>query len=196
MNKTVKALALITIGLVSHFVSPAQLHLPAINGIGGDLKKVIQDYPSQFTHLRGEAIYEGPQSTDYACTLSIKDAEDVKITQYSATRKNVSSWQATLLTTDDFAEARKKFKALYSQVNGLGVRMDDGSTYHLKGHYEDPAEERSFCSSVFSLQSAPESMEKMKVELTMVNELLEWKVKLLVYGRDREDDERGKRVDD
>ncbi len=196
MKKTVKALAFLTIAFLTPFLSSAQLKLPAINGIGGDLKKVIQDYPSQFMHLRGEPVNEGPQSTDYACNLSIKGAEDVTITQYSATKKNVSSWQATLLRTEDFAEAKKKFKSLFNQVNNLGVKTEDGSTYHLKGHYEDPVEEKDFFTCIFSLQSATEVFQKMKVELVMQNELMEWKVKLMVYGRDREDDERGKRVDD
>lgn len=62
---------------------------------------------------------------------------------------------------------------------------------HLKGIYESPVEEKKFASVLFSFDNADESLKKLRVEVMLEADQMEWKVKVLVYDRDREDDERG-----
>lgn len=38
-----------------------------MNAIGGDIKKVLEDYPNRFINLMGEVVAENTQSTDYQC---------------------------------------------------------------------------------------------------------------------------------
>ena len=73
--------------------------------------------------------------------------------------------------------------------------MADGHSILFKGHYEEPVEERKFTSSLFSCESKADSPCKLKVEIVMAYEPMEWKVKLLVYDRDREDHERGPKTE-
>jgi hypothetical protein len=100
-----------------------------------------------------------------------------------------------MLTTDEFDKAKQKFKSLYSQLQHLIVKFGQTS-YKLKGEYEAPAEERKFTAVVFSFDPTNDTAVKLKIELTLQYiEPMEWKVKLLVYDREREDDERGKIVE-
>ena len=196
MNRTVKALALITILFSFQSTTLAQLKLPVSSAsIASDIRKVIEDYPNQFMNLQGELLVEHPQSADYACNFNVKGAEAATVTIYSAKHHNVVSWQALMLTTDDFETAKKKFRALYSQMNNLAVQPSAGRTYHLKGDFEAPAEEKKFTSILFSI-GAEDALKKLKVELVMVYEPMEWKIKLLVYDREREDDERGSIIEE
>jgi len=127
MKKSVKTLAFITIAAFLSITTAAQLKLPVVNGIGPDIKKVIQDYPNQFSNIKGEVINQNPQSTDYACNVKVNGAEEVSITQYSANKKYpITSWQAVMLTTDDFEDAKKKFKSLFNQLNNLSAKMEKG----------------------------------------------------------------------
>ncbi len=192
MKKSVKVLVIITMSLFFGNAAQSQLKLPVTNGIAPDLKKVIQDYPQQFHNLVGEVIVQNPQSTVYACNFKMKGAEEASITKYSAANQyDIMSWQARLLTTEEFEEAKKKFRSLYKELNNLSVRMEEGVYFQLKGSYEEPVEEKKFTTVVFAVDSGGNKLKKLKVELQMVYEPMEWKVKVLVYDKEREDDERG-----
>jgi len=194
MKKSVKSLVLITISALIYTTSVAQLRLPVINnGLSNDLKKVIENYPSRFIGLMGEVINENSQSTEYQCNFKVNGAEEAFITRYSA-KKEVCSWQAVMLTTENFDKAKQKFKSLYTQLNNLAVNVGEEKDLHLKAGYEAPVEMKKFASIVFSLDPSSEAVKKMKVEITLQYvEPMEWKVSVLVYDRDREDNERGKK---
>jgi hypothetical protein len=191
MKQAVKTLVLFTISVSLSLFAFSQLKLPFGNGIANDVKTVINDYPNQFNNLRGDLIVQNAQSTDYECNFKVESAEKAIITNYTANSKKISSWTALVLTTDDFETARKKFKALFQQLNNITVKMTNTNAFYLKGKYENPVEEKKFFSSMFAFSNATEEMKKLKVEIVMEYELLEWKVKVLVYEKEREDDERG-----
>ena len=144
-------------------------------------------------NLIGELIIEHPQSADYACNFKIAGAEEATVTKYSAKRQDIASWQATMITTEDFEEAKKKFHSIYNQLNNISIQA--GSTNDkLKGKFELPVEEKKFTSVILSPQK--ESLKKLKVEIVMLYEPMEWKIKVLVYDREREDNERGSTIED
>ena len=190
MKKSVKTLALITISFLFATHSTAQLKLPAINGVASDVKKVIEDYPNRFINLMGEVLAQNTQSTDYHCNFAVHGAEEAFITRYPA-KKEICSWQALMLTTESFDKAKQKFKSLFNQLINLSVKAGTG-TFKLKADYQSPEESKKFTSVLFSFEPTTEAMKKLKVEISMQYiEPMEWKVKLLIYDREREDDERG-----
>lgn len=192
MPKPVKSLVLITISALFFLSATAQLKIPSINGVANDVKKVIEDYPNRFINLMGEVIVQNTQSTDYRCNFNVNGAEEAFVTRYSA-KKDICSWQAVMLTTESFDKARQKFKSLYNQLNNLSIRFN-GIGYHLKGKYEIPDESRKFNSVIFSFSPENETAKKLKMEISMQYEApMDWKVKVLVYDREKEDDERGPR---
>ncbi len=197
MKKSVKTLVFITSFFVFSSHIHAQLKLPVANTIANDLRKVISDYPNHFSSFTGEMIEENVQYTDYECNFVPKGAEKATITRYSSKGNDVYSWQTVILTTDNFETARQKFRALYNQVNNLTVKAGTGTNaVHLRGHYEAPVEEKKFNSIVFRADPADETSKKLKAELSIeFYAPMEWRVKLMVYDRDREDNERGKTVE-
>jgi len=186
MKKSVKTLVLITIISLFSTSLPAQLKLFSNSGISQDVRKVVEDYPNHFSNLVGELISKDPQSADYTCNFNTDGAEETRITLYSSAKNNVCSWQALMLTTESFEKAKQKFKSLFNQLNNLAVK-----TARLKGNYESPNEEKRFASVVLSFGPADESKKKLKVEIALQYELMEWKVRVLVYDRERDDNERG-----
>jgi hypothetical protein len=191
--KSVKSLVLFTICALILTTSNAQIKLPSSpNPIQPELEKVIQDYFNHFMNIRGEEIGQNPQSTEYHSSITIKGAEECSVTKYSSTKNEVWSWQAIMLTTEEFETAKKKFKALYSQVNNLAVQFEDQLTYSFKGDYETPTEAKKFTSVVFSAQTKNETVKPLKIELTLEYKLVEWEIKILVYGKEREDNEQVK----
>lgn len=195
MKSTVKSLVLFTcVGLFS-ISGQAQLKLPGNSALASDLKKVIADYPSHFDHIRGELIAEHPQSTEYKCNFSVNGAEESSITRYSS-KKIIYSWEAVLLTTENFEKARQKFKSVFNQLNNLVADIGDTKNVKFRGHYESPAESQKFTSVVFQAEPVTETSRKVKMEISLqFHAPMEWKLKVLVYDQEREDEERGSRVD-
>jgi len=197
MKRTLRLIALSGAFIFAFHPTHAQLKSPFSKGgsIAGDVQKVISDYPNHLHSLSGEVLDKRAQSTDFACTFKPDGAESCIITQYSATHKTVVSWKALMLTTENFDDARKKFKNLYTQLHNKPVAYG-GKTYRLKGAYEAPVEEKDFASCILELDAEDGDAANLKVEISLQVELLEWKVSVMIYDRERNDDERGKIIED
>lgn len=192
MKKTVKTLVFLTILFALPFVLPAQLRLPVVSGLAADIKKVIEDYPNRFINLMGELKVQHEQSTDYFCNFNIRGAEEATITRYSSDREGVVSWEATMHTTDDFEEAKKKYKSIFNQLNNLSVAIGKAH-FRLRGDYEAPSAENKFNTVLFAFEPAAAEVKKIKVELSLQYKApMDWQVKILVYDKEREDDEQGR----
>jgi hypothetical protein len=177
--------------LLSIFSVSGQLRLPAANNnISNELVKVVKDYPNHFQNITGELITKNPQSTDYQSTVKLKDAEECIVTEYPSSKQNHYSWQAKLFTSDDFDAAAKKFKSCYNQLQNMKVKIGL-QAYEFTGTYETPSDEKKFTAVVLEPATKDEAIKNLKVELLMEYELLEWKIKISVYNKEREDNERG-----
>ncbi len=94
------------------------------------------------------------------------------------------------MSSEDFEQASKKYKWLYGQLKVMTVKVQDYS-FTLSGNYEAADESKKFSTCIFKLTPNAANMPKLKIEATIQFEFPEWKVKLLVYEKEREDDEQG-----
>ena len=172
------------------FISFSQLKISNNNSVRTDLQKIVADFPNNFNSVKGEVIQINPQTTEYASKVRIDNA-NCSVTKYSSNEKKVYSWQATILSTENFDEATKKYKWLYEQLKGMNVTYG-AHQYSLKGNYQQPEEERKFSVSDFVLSNSGDALQKLRIEVSMQFEFPEWKVSMIVYQREREDNEGGK----
>jgi hypothetical protein len=197
MLKPVKSLVLLTLLLlhISSSEAQIQLKLPTISPTIVDVKKIIEDYPARFANITGALIVEHNQSADYACTINVSGAEEAFITKFAG-KKNIASWQAVMFTTENFDKAKQKFKSLCGQFNNLSIKLEE-TNYKLKGDYNAPTEDLKFSSTVYSFTTTNENIKHLKVEVALqFNAPMEWEVKLFIYDREREDDEKGAAKDE
>jgi hypothetical protein len=186
---------LLTAALLLCVSVQAQFKLPINNAFRNDVQKVVADFPSQFASLRGDVVAKNPQTVEFASLVKVDKAENCSIIQYSANTRPVYSWHATMLSTEDFAEAEKKYKWLFNQLKGMNVKYVVDQ-YTLRGQYEVPAEERKFTISQLTVANPPMALQKLRVEVAMQFEFPEWKVSLSVFEKERDDDERGELDDE
>lgn len=175
----------------------AQLKLSVLGNpdVRQALEKVITDFPKGFASLKGEVLNTNPQTVEYESLLNFKSAEKNIIIQHSGAQP-VYSWQALMFTTEEFEKAEKKYKTLYGQLKNVNIKLNRDYDYSLSGDYDKPDESKKFSSTVFSLLPNATYLPKVKVELSLQYELLEWKIYLMVYQKEREDSERGKVEED
>lgn len=176
MKFSVKTLVLLTIFIVCLTTVHAQIRLNTNPSISADLRKVIEDYPSHFEHILGDPVVSNPQSTDFHCRVTIPGAVECVITRFSSNDTPVVSWQAVMLHTSGFEEAKRRFRSLFTDLNNLRA----GSTM-LKGVYEAPVEEKQFNSVLFSPVPADGAYRRLRLELVMEAQGMDWKVRLLIY---------------
>ena len=110
MKTVVRFPVLFTALLISTSVF-SQLRLGLPDPFTSDLKKIIASFPDHFRAYRGSVLVSSPQLTNYTCTLGINGAEETTITTYSG-KTEIASWQAVLLTTENFTKAKQKFKKI------------------------------------------------------------------------------------
>jgi hypothetical protein len=176
---------------MSATVAKSQVKFPVTNNdLRTNLQKIIIDFPHEFATLKGDTLADNPQTIEFASLLDFKGAMDNSITQYKSARP-IYSWQAILLDTEDFEEASNKYNWLFAQLKVMTVNLEGGYSFTLSGDYDRPDESRKFSSSIFKLTPNTVNMPKLKIEASLQFEFPQWKVSLLVYEKEREDNERG-----
>jgi hypothetical protein len=171
------------------FSATAQL-IPIKNSFQTDIVKVVSDYPNGFKNISGEEVMNNPQSTEFDCKAGVKDANKCRVIKYTSAIKEIYSWEAEMLKTDDFAEAEKKFKNIYNSLQHLTVNIN-GTNAVFKGEYVKPTEAIKFTTIVFDAGDKTPELKKLKIALLLETEMMEWVVRVQVYEKEREDKERG-----
>ncbi|MBA2747076.1 MAG: hypothetical protein H0U44_12685 [Flavisolibacter sp.] len=173
----------------------AQLKLPVTNNeLRINLQVVVSDFPRHFINLKGAVINQNPQTVEYVSLLKFDSAEEHLITEYKGTR-SIYSWQALLLSTEEFEVAKKKYTWLCNQLKVMTLTLDGEYSFSLKGTFDAPDESKVFSATVFTLTPLAAGMPKIKIEAGLQFQFPEWKVQLLVYEKEREDNERGAIID-
>ena len=180
--------------LVLFVFSLAAQVIPVKNALQTDMVKVISDYPNGYKNIIGEQIIENPQSIEFECLVTVKDAIKCKLIKYSSNVKEIYSWEAEMMKTDDFETASKKFRAIYNSLQHLTVKIN-GNTAVFQGDYIKPSEAIKFTTVVLDAGDKAPELKNLKLALTLETEMLDWVIKIQVYEREREDKERGPEKD-
>ena len=168
----------------------AQLKLPINNSLRSDFQRIVTEYPIHFEGIRGSVINQNPQTIEYTSELKLEDAMECSIIKYSSGSKPIYSWQGVMFISEDFEAASKKYRWLFNQLKGLNIFYVKDQ-YTLRGSFEEADESRKFTNSILEPVFPPEPLKKLKVEVALRFEFPEWRVNLIVYEKEREDEERG-----
>jgi hypothetical protein len=109
--------------------------------------------------------------------------------KYSSITKDIYSGEAEMLKTDDFEEASRKFQAIFNSLQHLSVNVNDTNAV-FKGVYVKPVESIKFTTVVFDASDRTPELKKLKIFLSMENEMMDWVIKIQVYEKGRGDKER------
>ena len=169
--------------------------IPIKNALQTDIAKVLSDYPNGFKNIIGDEILQNPQSIEFECLVTIKDAIKCRLVKYSSNVKDIYSWEADMIKTDDFETASNKFRALYNSLQHLSVNIN-GTTAVFKGDYIKPLEAIKFTTIVLDAGDKTPELKKLKLALILEADMLEWVIRIQVYEQEREDKDRGPAKDE
>ena len=153
------------------------------------LQQVLNDYQNSFRNIRGNAVSNDPQTTYYTSKVEIHGAVNTIITQYSAAEgMEIYSWKCTVLESDDFEAASKKYLETFEHLKNSIIKIDGQKPFILNGSFNTPTEEKRFNSSLLKLLPASAGrLNSVCVELTMEFLVTDWKISILVYDKKEEE---------
>ncbi|CAN5369658.1 hypothetical protein BH20BAC1_BH20BAC1_20010 [soil metagenome] len=156
------------------------------NPLVADIEKVAKDYFENFAGILGEKISETTNTVEYTSNVTPQGALESTILQIKSL-DNSYSWQAVMMTTENFAEAAKKYKELYHKLNGVHLTLQNRKVYQVQGAYDSPNESKSFASSLLEAKGLTENSQRFIVEVALNYLMPDWTVKLYVYEKEDDD---------
>lgn len=170
----------------------AQTKLPVLkipNTLKPDIEKVTRDYYDHFYNIKSEKISETESTIEYKSKVVPRDALEAVIVEIKSMR-NVYSWVATMLKTENYEKAVEKYQQIYRQLSGAAFVMHDKTTWKFSGNYDKPDEGRAFASSILEPDVSPKALQRLKVEIALNYNLTDWIVKILVYEKESDEEIR------
>ena len=161
------------------------------NKVNSALEKVLRDFPNRFHNIKGEVIEQGKSTTEYRSTVQVPGASTCIVIRATDTKKDVYSWSCTALTTEDFIEAKNKFREIYGQIENTIIKIEGEKPFIITGQYETPSEDKKETTIIFELLPAAGELKKLRVGLSLQSEIKGWKVSLSVSDNDRKEDGQG-----
>jgi hypothetical protein len=148
------------------------------------VEKVLAALPAQLKTVTGAMIADNPQSREYESKVLLPGSISSSVVQYASVdnKKTIAAWHATVMESDEFATASKKFKWLYNQLKSSSYNCG-GKSIKLTAKYESPKEEITFTSLIFE-QAGNKGTERL--QLSMNYEVTNWVIRISVYNEDRE----------
>ena len=168
--------------------------IPIKNAFQTDIANVLSDYPNGFKNIIGDEIKQNPQSIEFECLVTVKDAIKCRLIKYSSNVKDIYSWEADMIKTDDFETASKKFRAFYNSLQHLSVDVN-GNAAVFKGDYIKPSEAIKFTTVVLDAGDKIPELKNLKLALILEADMLDWAIKIQVYEKEREDKDKGPAID-
>ena len=138
---------------------------------------------------------DNPQTTEFESKVLVNESTRCRVIKYSSNTKEIYSWEAEMIRTDDFEEASKKFRSIYNSLQLLSVNVN-GANAVFKGDYVKPTASIKFTTIEFDAGDKTPELKKLKVSLSMENEMMDWVIKIQVYEKEKEDKDQGPQIDD
>jgi hypothetical protein len=166
--------------------SQLNLALPFPNGLKSTAEKVLNSYKDQYTGIRGDTISLTSEVEVYASSVKPDGAMECTLTYYKQTQEATCTWEALMMRTEDFAVASRKYNACYNQLKSIALRTG-GHNYKFESAYQSTDQNKSFYSTIFTPVTDDDAYRKLRVEILLENDMVEWTVRILVYEKDHED---------
>jgi hypothetical protein len=158
------------------------------------INAVLKDFPYNLRNITGELVLAQGEFENYASIVELPGAENCIVTRYHSADDTTASWQAKMLSSDDFDQAAKAYHELFRKLQGCYLRLVDGSVVYLKGDWEPAKEGASFTTSTLRLMTGDWRYKDVKVELELVYQLADWAIHINIVTKKRDDEVGGRGV--
>jgi len=158
----------------------------------GAIDAVLKDLPFNLKNITGELVLAEGEFENYASIVELPGAEQCIVTKYHSVDDTTASWQAKMLSGEDFEPAAKAYHELFRKLQGCHLTLVDGSVIYLKGDWEPAREGSAFTTSTLKLMTGDWRYRDVKVELELIYQLADWAVHINIVTKKRDDEVGGR----
>ena len=170
------------------FLASAQTK-STFTSIRPQLEKVINEYPNQFSSIKGNRNQGDPSTIQYASTVEMTGAVESKVIGYPTKTKINWSWEAKLFVTEDMGELQKQYKAYFNDIAGKSF-MNKGTSNNINAtaSYSAPTEDLRLWTNQFRMNDVTGEFSKLVIDLVAEYANFEWIVYLRIYDKEKDED--------
>lgn len=180
---------LTTVLLFIAFSSSAQLKTP-FTSIKPQINEVIKDFPYNYRNIRGNALNDSEQNSEYASKVEIKGALQTKIVSYTHQKYQSWVWESVLFTTEDIKELQRNYKAYYNDLAGRALLRAGVNGLVAVSPYSAPGEELRLWSNQFRMEDDGTVYRNLVLDLVAEYTNFQWTVYIRVYDKVKDEEIR------
>jgi hypothetical protein len=156
--------------------------LPSSVSIKPQLNQVINDYPSDFSTIKGIMVEGEPNTVQYKSKVEPKGSIESRVIGYPSKEKTYWVWESKLLVTEDINQLKRMYKLYYNDIAGNNVSISTGGRLTPTTSYTSPSDELRLWIQQFKIKEPVGVYENLMVDLIAEYSNYEWTITLRIYG--------------
>lgn len=156
--------------------------LPQSVSIKPQINQIINDFPNDFSTVKGERVDGDPNTVQYKSKVEPKGAIETRVIGYPSKEKTYWVWESKLLVTEDINELKRMFKLYYNDIAGNNVSISTGGRLVSTSNYTVPSDELRLWIQQFKIKEPVGVYENLLVDLVAEYNNYEWIILIRVYG--------------
>lgn len=165
--------------------------LPQSNSIKLQINQIINDYPSDFSTVKGERVDGEPNTVQYKSKVEPKDALETRVIGYPSKEKTYWVWESKLFVTDDINQLKKMYNLYFNDIEGNNVSISTGGRLISTTNYTAPTDELRLWIQQFKIKEPVGVYENLIVDLIAEYVNFEWTIMIRIYDVQRTEETEG-----
>lgn len=157
--------------------------IPFNQALKQSLHKVVLEFPHAFQSIKGESLPSELGAVQYHSQHALKGSLENKIIGYPSTNKTVWSFESKLFMTDNFAQFRNAYRALFLELKSPQLLKKEGLKYRPEAPYLAPTETLRQISNLFRVETQDDVYTDLVIDLSGVYIDFNWVIYLRVYEK-------------
>ena len=147
------------------------------------IQTIYFDFANDFRSIQGDLVADEAEYEKYASVVELPGARECVITRFHSIIDTTASWQAIMMVTDEFSEARRVYRSVCNRINHSRLVLADGSELFFKSEIEEADEDKRFITSYFYLPVGNTAFRNLKIEVEIIALLGEYRVQVNIHSK-------------
>lgn len=172
------------------FFAGAQATRPAANNnaFADSLTLIVADFASNFKNIQGENLPGEVDADLYQSTIGLPGAVNCTIKRYHSKIDNSASWQCVAFTGENYEDAAKAYKKIFSQVKSTRLKGIGSPSSSFEGSMETADENVRFAVSTLKIKSTDWHFANLVADVELMGTYSGWEVHLSLYYKRKDTD--------
>ncbi len=150
------------------------------------VEKVLESYDAHYQPIEGDTLDFTTSHIVFNSTVKPDDSIECTLTKNIEDNNYDYSWEAVMYKSENFKAASRKYTACCQQLKDI-IFNAAGETIKMEGDYVEPKGARSFFTTIYYPHTTNEMVSRLRIEITLESNSLEWTLKVLIYDKVHDD---------